>query len=427
MASRHKSSGFLFPVFFLFFLFLLIMEVDGEVPINAKLQPMRISKDGNGIAGEKEDIESDILLPDTRIPSTPEVGSESNAGDITTEWNDTEQDEWFGGLFCNNWKELSSTKKELTLGDVTKSFSFFEKFPQKPVAWQHYKNEFINQLTMDFATDSFVKLTWNWMGANAPDMVDNFPLANVTPTFLDPLKTKSFITKKDMWLKIGDSIADLKSFRQSPSMSITISNNLERTPALGEDESIENSLGNFVIEGTLDSYNVDDTGKNLFNDANHGKDKVIQVSVSRKVSNIVTRYTLTLNVHLHAPTKSRNGNKYQFSVKFTVNADDNLSLVREILDENEQYADMPVFTKMLSDTEYNIGEEAEALDATATVTDGGTVTYVWKKDGVEVSNNAIIVPNTEDVGEFLYSVTATNTKNGVTSVSTQLVTITVSE
>ena len=58
---------------------------------------------------------------------------------------------------------------------------------------------------------------------------------------------------------------------------------MDRTPALGEDESIENSLGNFDIDGTLDVYNVDATGKALYNDAVAGKDKVIQTRVSRKI------------------------------------------------------------------------------------------------------------------------------------------------
>ena len=386
---------------------------------------MRISKDGNGVAGSKEEIESDILVPDTRIPSTPEVGSESNAGDINTEWNADEQDEWFAGLFSNNWEELSATRKKLVLGNITKSFSFFEKFPQTPVAWQHYKNEYVNQLTMDFATDSFVKLTWNFMGANAPDMKDSFPLS-ITPTFLDPLTTKSFITKKDMWLKIGDTVAGLSAFRQSPSMNITINNNLEKTPALGEDESIENSLGDFVIEGTLESYNVDDTGKNLFNDANQGKDKVIQIAVSRKVYTTTTRYTLTLPVHLGAPTKSRNGNKYQFSVPFKVNKETNLELVKDVItNETHTAPETPVFENTLADVPYKQNAEATALDGTATVTDGGTVTYSWKKDGVQVATTATVTPSTENIGEFFYSVTATNTKNGETAVATQRVKVTV--
>lgn len=293
---------------------------------------MRISE--NGIAGSSEEIASDIVLPETRIPSTPEVGSESNSGDIQTEWNIGEQDAWFAGVFGSNWKVETGKNKSLSLGKegssdypiASHSFSLFEKFPQAPVAWQHYKKEFVNSLSMDFQTDSFVKLTWNFMGSNNPPMLDAFPSDYGTPTIASADDSKSFITKGGMWLKIGDTLETISSIRQCPSLKININNNLDRTPALGEDESIENSLGNFDIDGTLDVYNVDATGKALYNDAVAGKDKVIQTRVSRKIGDTTYAYTLTLDIHLSAPTKSRNGNKLQFSVPFKVNSDKNLKL-----------------------------------------------------------------------------------------------------
>lgn len=293
---------------------------------------MRISE--NGIAGSSEEIASDIVLPETRIPSTPEVGSDSNSGDIQTEWNIGEQDAWFAGVFGSNWKAGTGKDKSLSLGKegssdypiASHSFSLFEKFPQAPVAWQHYKKEFVNSLAMDFQTDSFVKLTWNFMGSNNPPMLDAFPSDYGTPTIASADDSKSFITKGGMWLKIGDTLETISAIRQCPSLKININNNLERTPALGEDESIENSLGNFDIDGTLDVYNVDATGKSLYNDAVAGKDKVIQTRVSRKIGDTTYAYTLTLDIHLSAPTKSRNGNKLQFSVPFKVNSDKNLKL-----------------------------------------------------------------------------------------------------
>ena len=321
-----------------------VEEVSGAVPSNPNLQPMRISD--NGITGTAEEITSDIVLPESRIPSTPEVGTESNAGDVITEWNIDEQDAWFAGVFGSSWYTVPSSetgKKTLTLGGVDANhpiashiFSLFEKFPQTPVLWQHYKNECINSLSMDFATDSFVKLTWNFMGSNNPKMTDTID-ATGTPVFLDRKDTKSFITKSGMWLKIGDTLGTIQAVRQCPSMNLSINNNLERTPALGEDESIENSLGNFDVDGTLEVYNVDATGKNLYNDAVEGKDKVLQVAVSRKakVDNVdgTVRYTLTLNVHFGAPTKSKNGNKLQFSIPFKVNNDTDLLLEKEFIEE----------------------------------------------------------------------------------------------
>ena len=400
-----------------------VAEVDGEVPESPQLQPMRISSDGNGVAGTNEEIESDILIPETRIASTPEVGSASNAGDISTEWNIDEQDDWFAGLFSNEWTGTAA-RKMLTLGDKIKTFSLFEKFSQAPTAWKHFRNEFINQLTMDFATDSFVKLTWNFMGSNNPKKTSVFPLS-VTPTFLEASKTKSFITKSGMWLKIGDTVEGLEALRQSPSLNITINNNLERTPALGEDESIENSYGNFDVDGTLDVYDVDDIGHTLYNDAVDGKDKVLQVRVSRKVGTTITAYTLTLNVHLSSPTPSRNGNKFQFGIPFKMNSVTDLSLVKTV--ENTAVAETPVFSETLSNASYTVGTTADELDGTATVTDGGTVTYQWYKNDVLVTSatSATIIPDTTEAGTTEYTVVATNTKNGATATAEQLCIITV--
>ena len=395
-------------------------EENGELPETLELQPMRISKDGNGITGTAEEIESDILVPDTRIPSTPELGSESNSGDINTEWNIDEQDEWFAGVFCGEWKQdpENQNRKTLTLGDTVKSFSFFEKFPQTPVAWKHFKHEFLNQLTMDFATDSFVKLTWNFMGANNPKKMSDFPIADVTPTFKPALTTKSFLTKGDMWLKVGESVESLESLRQSPSVSITINNNLERTPALGEDESIENSLGDFVIEGSMDVYDVDDKGHNLYNDAVDGKDKVIQVSVSRKVGERTTRYTLTLNAHFSSPTQSRNGNKYQFSIPFKVNDVKDLLLEKVVTVSVDAVA--PVFGGEIEDATYPVGGTASELDGTATVSDSGTVSYQWYKDGIVISGEtgATYTPDISESGSTTYKVIATNTNTVATGAKT---------
>ena len=371
---------------------------------------MRISD--NGVAGSAEEITSDIILPESRIPSTPEVGSESNAGDVQTEWNIDEQDEWLAGVFCNSWVTVNAKKKTLTLGETQKSFTLLERFPQNPPTWQWYRKEFINSLALDFSTDSFVKLTWNFMGSNNPQMVTSDPIADKNPTYKEVLKTKSFITKSGMWLKIGDTVGTLVRDRQSPTLNITINNNLERTPALGEDEAIENSLGNFDVTGTLEAYNVDDFGIQLYNDAVQGKDKVIQVSVSRTVNGVTTRYTLTLNVHLGAPTKSRNGNKYQFSIPFTMNDDTDLELVKEI-DDGTVDAVEPVFTNTLTDATV---DTSTTLDGTATVTDGGTVTYQWYKDNTEISGETDATLTVTESG--IYKVVATNTNTSATGLQT---------
>lgn len=391
------------------------------------MKPIRNNQDSMSIEGTSEEINSDITLPETRISSTPEIGTESNAGDIVTEWNIDEQDDLFAAVFCSEWKNESDTKKSLTLGDVATSFSALLKWSQKPEAWQLYKKEYVNQLTMDFATDSFVKLTWNLMGSNNPPQVFSDPLADKNITYAESLKTKSFLTKSG-WLKIGDNVDNLVRLRQSPSMNITINNNLERTSALFETESIENSLGNFDVSGSLDVLYADDIGNSLYNDGVKGADKVIQIKVERKVASITTSYTLTMNVHLGAPSRSKNGNKFQFALPFKVNDITDLKLEKEIVDSaNSATAATPVFKNSFSDVEYTTSDVARALDGTATVSDKGTVTYSWSDGESIVGTEATYTPIISSVGEKTYTVTATNTKNGVTATATQSVKVIVTE
>ena len=394
------------------------------------MTPRRVSD--NSVAGTAEEITSDIILPDSRIPSTPEVGTESNAGDISTEWNvDGEQDDLFAGVFCNSWTSPVGGKTTLTLGDAVKSFLMVKKYPQTPLAWQMYEKMYVNQLTMDFATDAFVKLTWNLMGSNNPKKVFTEPSSydDRTLSYGTANTGKSYLTKKG-WLKYGDAVANLVAVRQSPSMNITINNNLERTPALFEEESIENSLGDFVIDGSFDVYNVDDLGHQIYNDAVEGKDKVLQVRVQREVNGSTTSYTLTMNVHLKAPTESKNGNKLQFSVGFQVNAVTDLKLEKETVITTAQ---TPTFSNTLANATYEVDASSVTdLNGTATVTDGGSVTYQWYINNEAVASggtSATITPDVDTAGTYVYKVVATNTNSSATetqtATATQQCTITV--
>lgn len=401
-----------------------VEEKNGEVEANSDVQPMRYSD--CSIEGTTEKIESDVVLPGTRIPSTPELGSESNSGSVTTEWNIDEQDSWFAGAFCGDWvtDPENARRKVLTLGDANHSFCIMKKYTQKPVAFQCFKKEFINQLSFNFATNSFVKLTWDFQGSNNPPKVVTDPLTDKTPVYLEAGTTKSFLTRSG-FLKYGDDVGHLKAIRQSPSLNITINNNLEKTPGLFETESIENTLGYFNVSGTMDVYNADDTGNDIYNDAVAGKDKVIQVSVTRTVNGVTTTYTLTLNVHLDAPSESKNGNKLQFSVPFTLNAVDDFQLEKVTEGDPIVVAETPVFDNVLSDVTYLEGEEADLLDGTATVQDGGRVRYSWKKDGTEVVPTAKYKPDTSVPGVYELEVTATNRLGESTASAKQSLTLTV--
>ena len=96
-------------------------------------------------------------------------------------------------------------------------------------------------------------------------------------------------------------------------------------------------------------------------------------------------------------------------------------------------AETPDFTNVLADVSYTQGDTATALDGTATVSDGGTVTYQWytTSGGTDTAltgeTGATFTPPTDDVGAVTYKVVATNTLGTDTATAEQTVTVTVTE
>lgn len=91
-------------------------------------------------------------------------------------------------------------------------------------------------------------------------------------------------------------------------------------------------------------------------------------------------------------------------------------------------AETPVFGTSWAATASANVDDTVKLDGTATVSDGGTVTYEWKVGGVAQSETgATFTVDTSTAGEFVVSVTATNTLGADTATATQSQTITVSD
>ena len=113
--------------------------------------------------------------------------------------------------------------------------------------------------------------------------------------------------------------------------------------------------------------------------------------------------------------------------------------VTEAVDSNIQNAEKPANLKVTGKTEYTIGEEVTALTASATVSDGGTVTYEWytvdptTPGAKPVATGATYTPSiTTDAADRVdLWVVATNTNRDVdgnrTATATEKVTITVGE
>ena len=79
-----------------------------------------------------------------------------------------------------------------------------------------------------------------------------------------------------------------------------------------------------------------------------------------------------------------------------------------------------------TDVTYTIGDTAEMLICTGTVSDGGTLSYEWYEDATLVATGNSFTPPTSEIGAKSYYCVVTNTLNGYTaSASSVPVTITV--
>lgn len=294
------------------------------------------------VVGTVEKMTSDVVLPDSRIPSIPETGGESNSGDITTEWNIDEQDDLFASVMCSAWKEDTLTdsdvedgitsRKTLTLGTKRETYSLIKKYSQSPVEYQHFENEQINQLQIDLSLNSFAKLTWSLMGANHPKSTTTDPIADIDYIeYGSALTTKSFKTLEG-YIYIGDSFSseDMKQVRQCSNFALTVNNNMENTNALFEKKAIEQSLGDFDVSGSFDIWKAGDFARELSNEAIDGGEKYLKVAVSRVVGSVKTTYEIQLIVHLDDSSESKDGNKLKNSINFTVGRVDGLKFIKTV-------------------------------------------------------------------------------------------------
>lgn len=306
------------------------------------LNALRLSD--NSVVGATETLESDVVLPNTRIKSVPESGTESSSGSIESEWNIDEQDDLIASVMCSDWVSDNTdiaespsasgdivSKKTLKLGTEKKEWYMFKYFDQAPKEWRKFDGLQINQMTITMALNSFVKLSFDMLGANNPLGVNKDPSVNAE--YGTALTTKSFKTLQG-YIKLGADFENLTALRQCPNFDLTVNNNKEATQALFETESIEMSDGDFEVTGNLEIWKADEIGMTLFNEAVSGADKAIEISVSRdwydtvNARDMTTEYTIQLQAHLQAPSESKDGNKYKVAVPYSVNVDEGIKFIK---------------------------------------------------------------------------------------------------
>lgn len=285
---------------------------------------MRVSD--NTIVGATDEIASDVMIPDTRIPSESETGGSSSSGDVSTEWNIDEQDDFFASLLCSEWEgdEEDTDGKSVVLGTKRDVYEMVKKYPQTPAEWKQYTGLQLNQLQIAMDLNSFVKLTWSWLGANNPKSVTSDPHSD--SDYDVPLTTKSFKTLEGAFY-IGETQgAKTTQIRQASNINITINNNKERTDALFEMNAIEMSDGDFVVEGSFDIWKADSLATNLENMAIDGTKKWLSITVSRGN----TSYEIQLYAKLKTPSESKDGNKLKNTINFSVHDNGGIKIIKKV-------------------------------------------------------------------------------------------------
>jgi len=318
----------------------VIKESDYQAASSANkgtLKPLRLSE--NGIVGAVEEIESDVVLPGTRIPSVPDTGTESSSGNTESEFNIDEQDDLIASVMCSSWVTDSEQitgnvidYKTLVLGTDKEVWRMIKKFAQAPAEWREFTGLQVNEMTLTLALNSFAKLSFGWLGSNNPKSVSVDPIDSTKFDYGAALTTKSFKTLEG-YLKIGalaDNFSNMTQIRQAPNLDLTINNNKERTDALFETEAIEMSDGDFDVSGNIDIWKADALGMSMFNDAVDGVDKCIEVQLSRTVSDIKTSYTIQIKAHLKGPSESKDGNKYKVTAPFSMNFENGLKFIKKV-------------------------------------------------------------------------------------------------
>ena len=405
--------------------------MNGEFPADGTLQPMRYSD--NSVAGETETIEDDTILPDTRVKAIPETGTSKNSGDFKTKWNPDEQDGLLAAVMCSHWEPKNLTedeiqagvqsKKELVLGDEFHEFLMVKKWTQAPVEWQKFTHEQVNSVSIAFALKSLVEMTWNLMGSNnGPKLTENpYPGATIAET----MDTRAMKTLAGA-IYLGTSLESLVQNRQIDDMNVSITNNKETTDALYETEAVEQSDGDFEVTGDFRVLNSGAVGRELHNAALNGETRWLKIVNYRDVDGHKVQYELLLKTHLDKATDSKDGNKFKYQIEWTMDGADGIKFTKLVFGD-EPVADVPHFENTLSDVTYSQGDVATALDGTATVDDGGTVTYRWTVDGEPVGTSATYTPDTTTAGNHVVQVTATNSVGEDTATISQSVNVTITE
>ena len=278
--------------------------------------------------GATDEITSDVKLPDSRIQSKGDAGTESSSGDLSTEWFIDEVDDLLKAVMLDDDGDFPAK-----LGKVQTYFTFIKAYYQgnAPV-YQVFTGVQVGQVKATFEIGAKVTLQFSLNGMDNPPILQSGDDVYATVKGYcddatdyvdeDGKLTKSYNTLKgSISVKKDGEIADqygalIRSF------NFTINQNPDSTGALFQVKAIDNSLGDEQIDGTIEVWNPQDNkAVALRNKAKDWTDDVeIEIVLKKNLISKTgdTEYTLKMNTSLKTPTESKDGNKLAFSIPFQV-------------------------------------------------------------------------------------------------------------
>jgi hypothetical protein len=300
-------------------LYLSPENADGSLPAAPDLQPLRWAS--STLEGSYETIQSDTKLPG-RNPSKNYRGTDSNTGDLTVNFAPDEHDKLLEAVLCSEEgfvknEDLSDDDYdvfEMVPGNKQRSFALLKEYTQDPKLYQLFRGLQFNTLNISFTIGALVKLSFNLLGSNNPELEDSppFSMANKLPAFT----TEEFITLAGNWKFKGPADAAPVEYIDGVDITLVITNNMSDLKGLFQKEAIDKSLGMLGITGTINEYVKD--GK-LYNIAKQGKGGELHITVYSETDD--AEYEFILNINFDNSTLSGD-DQLKYALPFTTYGED---------------------------------------------------------------------------------------------------------
>lgn len=288
------------------------------------------------LQGATEEITSDVVLPNSRIKSKGDAGTQSSSGSMSTEFFPDEIDDFLLASLLDSDSSLPAT-----LGSTQTYFTFIKEYYQgsAPV-YQVFTGVQVGQLQLTFEISSKVKVDLSLNGVDNPDILVSGSEYTKVKGYCNgatSYNTKSYNTLKgaiSITASDGEFTGDFSALVKSCSLSVN--QNPESTGALFQTKAIDSSLGDEVIDGSLDIWNTQDNAVvGLRNSAKQWVDGVqVEITLAENLEDKTDdkKYTISMRVSLKTPSETKDGNKLSFSIPYQVYDSDGLTISKTVVD-----------------------------------------------------------------------------------------------